>query len=267
MPPNQSPNPFARPSPWGNQPSTRISLAPRPAVGAPPEPVAPEPRAYAAPAMVSGFSTPRPRPRPAAAPTPAPVADPEAFAFDMSGPVERPPLDAVAPMAMEPLLDVGRTSFRPARRRTRRDAPMAAYALGGLAAVAVLGLGVGAALLSHRPVETPSPPPALAPSVPAPVTVATAPAPAPAPAPEPEPVIQASPTLRPVMPRPKSRSAEAVAVRSQAAPVAEPAESAPLLDLRPAQAAPIAPRATPAPVLHPPADPEAPIPTRLRTPD
>jgi hypothetical protein len=271
VPPPQSPNPFARPSPWGNLPATKISLARRPAGGrsAEPPPVR-KPGAAPSAAILSGFSVPPPRARPAVAPEPASFAEPEAFAFTAGEAADIPLRETVAPMAVEPPPAFQPLPYRPARRHARRRAPTAIYAIGGVAVVAVVALGVAAISLGRRaavetatPVAAAPPPSVAAPVAAPPVPLAVAGTPAPE--------VASAPAPRPVAVAPRPAPARTAVARAEAAPpvivTPPPADTAPLLAVSPPEAAPKAAAPAPAPIVRPPVDPEAPIPTRSRTPD
>lgn len=259
MPPPQSPNPFARSSPWGNQPSTRISLARRPAASRPPEPPARKSEPVS-PAILSGFSVPPPRPRPAA--DAAPIAPPDAFLFEAARPPEALVFEPEARVVETPMVPFEPVSTRPVGRRRASLAP-GQVVVGGVAILAVAALGVGALTLSGRQ------PPA-APSKPASPDIA---APAPTVPPRPAPTVSETgpppKAVAPGAPRPPvavrkaSGLHAAITLREPPPPATAPpqSEAPPLLALPPASApAPVA-------VVRPPADPEAPIPTRSRTPD
>jgi hypothetical protein len=248
VPPPQ-PNPFARPSPWGNLPPARIRLEGR--VTSPAETQPQRSRPDSRTVMLSGFSVPPP-PRPRAA------AD---------APPERQVEPPVQPFADIPVEDAAvaspfATPVRPSNVRHR--VPKAALLVGGFALAVVAGLGAAAISLTRRPPEP-------AAVVAAPVLPMAAPA-APVAAPVAEasalPELVADPAIQV-----KRAAVRAVIARKPATPKSAPPDpaalkSAPLLAVPPAGPA-VAPTPLfgPAPLARAPTDPEAPIPTRTRTPD
>lgn len=249
MPPPQSPpNPFARPSPWGNLPPTRIRVEGRAAPPAGTQPLRSRPDSRAV--MLSGFSVPPPRPRPAAAPPPEPRVE--------------APVPQVADIAVE------ETAFTtplatPARPpKARRGVPATAIVAGGFVLSVVAGLAVGAISLTGRP---PAPPAAVAPPA-SPIAAPRVEAPAPVAEAGVLPELVADPAIqvkraaaRAVMAR-KPATSKSVA-REPTAP-----EAAPLLAVPPAAPAVVpTPLFGPVPLVRAPVDPEAPIPTRTRAPD
>lgn len=242
MPPGQDDNPFGARGAWGRQPPTRFGLSTPVKRPARPSTQIRVPAPGLAPRnILTGGVVPRPSPTPPR-PPPAPETAPET-----APPAVEPPAPS---LVSDPVL--ARASGTPSGRVGGLPFPPVA----GIGVVIAAIVGAGLMLLRHEP-PTPEPAAIATPEAPAPQPVTAAisdPVVAPPPAPR---VRTARTTSEPVSRR--AAPAPEMLAPEAPAPITPPPLAAPPIVVAP-------PPPVPAAAVPPPTDPEAPMTTRLPTP-
>ena len=270
MPPSDQPpsdNPYARRSAWGRPRATPFVVAPAPKVAAPRRPstiltgsaipLAPRqaaevqaqrqrPSSILTGSAMPPPAPPAPGPTPQLQPAPRPAPPPPEPAAIAREPVELAPEPMVSPV----LAGVGGRGRSSRASRT----PL----LVGAAVVGLVGIAAVTALILTR--QAPAPPIAAAPAVEPAVVSPAAPGPQVAAAPEASPPTTVAAAARRVA-RAEAATAAPPPARAEAAPpLAIAVEPAPLVIPPAVRPAPVQPAI---PAQRPPADPDAPLTTRL----